>query len=359
MTYTIVSARSITTPLHALISLAGTSGTGKTRSAMELAAGLADDGKPLLVDTEAGRGLYLREQFDFDYMDFSPVDGEGSLVGYTPERYIEALDAAEEHGNSVIVFDSFTHVWEGINGVLELQNKELDRLAGDDPYKRGQLGFTAWGEPKKRYRRLLHRIIQARAHVILCIRAKERPGQWRNGEMKYLSKSKIRREDLPWDVAADKDLVYEMTCSFMLTPERVGVPIPLKLNDEHMHCFPRGEMISRASGKALLEWSRAGGSGDKELLDHARAEARKGAKAMNAMWQKLSKADRGKLSGIMDELHQLVAEADVAPETDTPFGQEAADDDGKGLSPEDEERIRREIAERDRELEGVAETEPA
>lgn len=327
MTYHFKMASEITEPLHVLVALAGGSGCGKTYSALALAEGLSE-GKPFaVIDTEAGRAMHYRNRFEFAHCDFTPFDDAGNLAGYSPERYIEVIDAAEKAGYPVIVVDSFSHVWEGIGGVLEMQAKAVERMSGGDDAKRERVNMIAWADVKPRYRRLLHRIIQCRAHVILCVRAKERVGQFKNGKIQYVGKSKIRREDLGWDVAADKDMVFEMTTSFLLTSERIGVPIPLKLNDEHQHAFPHNAQITPKSGAALLAWSKGQtGSGDKELLDNARAEARKGYDAINALWKRSDDGARAKLRPVLPELQRLAREAEASV-GDTPFG--PGDDDAE------------------------------
>lgn len=339
MTYHFRMASEITEPLHTLVALAGGSGCGKTYSALALAEGLADGETFAVIDTEAGRAMHYRSRFDFAHCDFTPFDDKGDLTGYSPERYIDVLDAAEKAGYPVIVIDSFSHVWEGIGGVLELHAEAVDRMARGDDSKRDRVSMIGWAGVKPRYRRLLHRLIQCRAHVILCIRAKERPEGIK-------SVSKIRRPDLRWDVAADKDLVFEMTSSLLLLPEMAGVPIPIKLNDEHRRAFPHQQQINAKSGAELLAWSKGEiGTGDKDLIDRARAAARQGYDAINQMWKKLGEGDRDKLMPLMKELKTIAAEAERGV-GDAPFGPDGSEDKDEGAAHqrETERQAEREIA---------------
>ncbi len=332
MTFKFVRASDIKEPLHVLMAVSGASGTGKTHSAMRIASTLSK-GKPFcVIDTEAGRARHKQSQFEFDHLDFTPFEKK-ELVGYPPERYIAVIDAAEAAGYPVIVIDSFSHVWEGINGVLELHDQALQAMASGDAALMDKLSIAAWGKVKPRYRKLLHRLIQCRAHVILCIRAKERVGAMRGGKMKYVGKSKIRREDLPFDIAADKDLIFEMTASFLLMPEKVGVPVPLKLPDELVRAFPVDRQLSETAGDILLKWSESNGGatlGDKTIIDKARAEARKGFDAVNKFWKGLKDDDKDLVRPFLAELKRLADEADRATD-EIPFERE---DDDQPVQPE-------------------------
>ena len=97
-----------------MISLSGVSGSGKTYSALLLAAGLAGpDGTVVLIDTENFRGALYSD---------SPGIMKALPRGYqiialdppfSPERYTEALQLAEKSGSTVTVVDSATHEYEG------------------------------------------------------------------------------------------------------------------------------------------------------------------------------------------------------------------------------------------------------
>jgi hypothetical protein len=164
--------------------------------------------------------------------------------------------------------------------------------------------------------------------VILCIRAKERIAQPRGG---YLGKSKIRQEGIGWDVACDKDLIFEMTAAFLLTPERIGVPTTLKLPDELIRAFPAEAQLDEKTGEIIKKWSTSGGASgqsDKTLIDSARAEARKGYVAINAFWkaQKDVAGAQDLLRPVMGELKRIATEADKVDD-DIPFDK---DNDAEG-----------------------------
>jgi hypothetical protein len=58
------------------------------------------------------------------------VRSRRSRAPFSPARYSEAIAAADKAGYPVIVVDSFSHEWAGDGGVLDMQEAELDRMAG-------------------------------------------------------------------------------------------------------------------------------------------------------------------------------------------------------------------------------------
>ena len=123
-----------------LIGMAGGTGAGKTFSALRLASGIAGNRPFALIDTEAGRAKHYADQFKFDHGDLT--------APFSPHAYAEAIAAADKAGYPVIVVDSVSHLWAGDGGVLDMQEKELDRMAGDDWKKREGCKMAAWIKPK-------------------------------------------------------------------------------------------------------------------------------------------------------------------------------------------------------------------
>lgn len=324
-----LSADEINRPLPISIGLSGGSGTGKTYSALLLARGIASElagpGAPIaFVDTENRRGLHYRDAFPEilgHYVDFGPEIG-GKMVGYPPERWIDLFNFIEKSGARALVIDSFSAAWEGINGVLDLQAAELERLAGGDEKKAERVGQLAWAAIKPRYRRLINRIIQSSVPTIICTRAKpvmQNPDYKGGGNARP---TKTRRKDVPWDVAADADLIFEMTAMAILDPAHPGAPrYQIKVADQFKRLLPADQPISEAAGREMAKWSKRQSSAqqDKALMDAARAKAREGKAAMRAYWQALSADQTTILSTILKELQDTAAEADQAPADADPF----------------------------------------
>jgi hypothetical protein len=235
-----------------LIGLMGSSGSGKTFTAMRLASGIAA-GKPFaVIDTEAGRAKHYADQFKFDHGDLKPP--------FTPAAYADAIAAADDADYPVIVVDSCSHEWAGDGGVLDMQEDELERMAGQDWAKRERVKMAAWIRPKMAHKHMVQKLLQVRAHLILCFRAEEKIEMVKDeqGKLKIVPKKSLVGLD-GWIPVCEKNLPYELTASFLLTADHPGVPKPIKLQEQHRILFPLDKPITEESGRAIADWA-AGGS---------------------------------------------------------------------------------------------------
>lgn len=240
-----------------LIGLAGGTGSGKTYSAMRLASGISA-GKPFaVIDTEAGRAKHYADQFKFDHGDLKPP--------FRPDAYIDAIIAADKAGYPVIVVDSMSHVWAGDGGILDWQEEELERMSGGDWQKAERVKMASWIKPKMSHKKMVAKLLQVRAHLILCFRAEEKM------EMaKRNNKTVIVPKEGPtglngWMPVCEKSLPFELTTSFLLTAEKPGMPLPIKLQEQHKEMFPSNKHIDEDSGKRVLAWAAGGKT---ETVDH-------------------------------------------------------------------------------------------
>lgn len=349
----------INDPLTLSIGLSGGSGTGKTYTALLMARGIAEvvtgrKGAPIgYVDTENRRALHYKATFpEMMHFDMKAVNDAGEVIGFGPERWIEVIDAAEAAGLPVVILDSFSHAWEGVGGVLDLHATTLDRLTRGDDSKKDARSQLAWAEVKPKYRRLIDRIVRAKTNIIICTRAK--PVMQARGE--NARPTKTRRKDVPWDPACDGDLMFEMTTMVILDPSAPGCPVhQIKVADQFKTLLNPRAPMGAETGRAMAEWARGQGEAQrqKELLDLARNIARGGSEAFKAWWA----SDEGRTARpivrtIIDDLQRIAGEADNATEqqdSDNPFMRATTATD-----PEIEAQIRREIADRDAQLEGQA-----
>jgi hypothetical protein len=232
-----------------LIGLIGASGSGKTYTAMRLAAGISGDRRFAVIDTEAGRAKHYAEAFKFDHGDLAPP--------FRPNNYAEAIKAADEAGYPVIVVDSASHEHAGEGGLLDWHDAELDRMAGEDWKRREACNMAAWIKPKGEHKKMVQRLLQVRAHLILCFRAEEKVEMVRgdDGKMKIVPK-KSPTGIHGWTPICEKNLPYELTASFLLTADAPGVPKPIKLQEQHRTLFPLDKPITEDSGKRLAEWAK-------------------------------------------------------------------------------------------------------
>lgn len=231
-----------------LIGLAGASGSGKTYSAMRLASGIAD-GKPFaVIDTEAGRAKHYADQFRFDHGDLKPP--------FRPAAYAEAIAAADAAGYPVIVVDSASHEHAGEGGLLDFHESELDRMAGDDWKKREAVKMAAWIKPKSEHKRFVSKLLQIRAHLILCFRAEEKIEMVRGEGGRIEVRKKVTTTGLDgWVPISEKNLPYELTVSLLLIASNPGIPLPIKLQAQHKALFPLDQAINEQAGQRLAAWA--------------------------------------------------------------------------------------------------------
>lgn len=233
-----------------IIMLSGGTGSGKTFSAMRLASGIAGSKPFAVIDTEAGRAKHYADQFTFDHGDLAPP--------FRPDAYAEAIMAADKAGYPVIVVDSVSHVWAGDGGVLDWQDDELARMAGDDYAKRERVKMAAWIKPKMAHKQMVQKLLQIRAHLILCARAEEKIEMVRkDGKLEVVPKVTPTGKD-GWVPVCEKNLPFEATASFLLLASEPGIPHPIKLQEQHKALFPAGKPINEDSGKRIAEWAQGG-----------------------------------------------------------------------------------------------------
>jgi hypothetical protein len=147
----------------------------------------------------------------------------------------------------VIVVDSASHEWYGDGGCLDWH----DEIMGGDQKK----NLSAWIEPKKAHKRMVTRLLQLNAHVILCFRAEPKVEVTADG--KYVAKKSLTGLD-GWIPIAEKNLPYELTASFLLMADKPGVPLPIKLYGKHRPFVPLDKPLDESVGEALAEWAAGG-----------------------------------------------------------------------------------------------------
>ena len=234
-----------------IIILSGPSGSGKTFSALRLASGISGEKPFALIDTESGRALHYADQFRFEHGDMKPP--------FSPMAYAETIATADKAGYPVIVVDSFSHEHAGDGGLLDYHETELQRMAGDDWKKREACKMAAWIKPKSDHKRMVSRLLQVRAHLILCLRAEEKIDIKRGegGKMEIVKKQVATGLD-GWVPICEKNLPYEATASFLLMATKPGFPMPIKLQEQHKGFFPLDRPIDESAGTRIAEWAAGG-----------------------------------------------------------------------------------------------------
>ena len=225
-----------------LIGAYGESGTGKTMSALLLARGfVGPQGSIVLIDTENRRGSF--------YSDVIP-GGFGTIQlqePFSPARYMEAIQAAEDGGAQIIVIDSMSHEHEGIGGVLD--------MAADNESRSGRPGLHNWKTPKMEHAKLMQRLMRSRVPVICCIRAKYKTRQKKDER----GKAAIVKDDFTSPIQAE-DFIFEMTAHFETMPDHT-IHLTKCSHPSLRDCFPEDykEPISIKHGELIAKWANGPG----------------------------------------------------------------------------------------------------
>lgn len=276
-----------------LIQLFGGPRSGKTRTALNLARGIAGPtGKIGVLDTESGRAHLYDDKVPGGYF-------VGELTPpFTPDRYRQSIEQFVEFGADVLVIDSFSHVWQGPGGVLE---------AADQQEANGKKGLQKWLKPKVEYRKLVGFLLSTRIHIIFCSRAKQ-PVEER------VVDGKKTMVTLPWEPIQDKQLKYEMTLvlpmvyhgSYETDPDRVKIP------DDLAHLFT-GQKLTIETGAEIAKWI-----GGAQPINHAHELLRKrandaamdGTDAFRAFWKGIRQPDRVVLQPSLENYQSIAKAAD-------------------------------------------------
>lgn len=149
---------------RARIGIQGPAGSGKTKSLLRIAEGLAKGGQIGLVDTERGSALT-----------YATVPGRPELGGHTflhlpmdthdPRHLTGVVAEAERIGLAVLGIDSWSHFWNGRGGLLEIVEK-----AGSSAGSGGTFGGWRTGNPIEQA--MLDALLNFRGHLIVTMRTK-------------------------------------------------------------------------------------------------------------------------------------------------------------------------------------------
>ncbi len=289
-----------------LIGLVGPSSSGKTFSALRLAMGIqaVSGGSIFGIDTEARRMLHYADKFKFQHVEFK--EPFGSL------RYLEALQYCVGEGAGVIIVDSMSHEHESVGGMIDFQEKELERLCKGDDGKREKMKMLAWSKPKAHRRTLINGILRLNCNFIFCFRAKHisKPVK-KNGKTEVVDQGFVP--------IAGEDFVYEQTACCFLPPKSGGVPnwnpenpgeqMMAKLPEQFRGILDTGNPLDEDTGRRLAEWAKGGAPVDP--LPAGREAASRGEAALKTWWESLNNVQRAALKKVLkDELKPLAQQVD-------------------------------------------------
>ncbi|QDX29507.1 ATP-binding protein [Dickeya poaceiphila] len=238
------------------LALTGPSGSGKTYSALLVAKGIG--GKIAVIDTEKGSASLYSDIADFDVLELEPP--------FSPERFIEAIHAAEIAEYDTLIIDSITHEWAGVGGCLEL----VDTIAKNK--FRGN-SWSVWSEINPRHRLFLDAILRSNMHIIATMRSKTETAQVEENGRKKVAKLGMKseqRDGVEYEFTTVLDIGHE-THHAIASKDRTKI-------------FSNADpvILSEAVGARLLEWLDSGVNQHDEALKHF-TEAAASAKSVDEL----------------------------------------------------------------------------
>ncbi|MBD2785422.1 AAA family ATPase [Xenorhabdus sp. DI] len=217
------------------LALTGPSGSGKTYSALTIARGMG--GTTAVIDTEKGSASLYSDRFNFDVLELDPP--------FSPDRFIEAINAAQAAGYDNLIIDSITHEWSGTGGCLEM----LDGLA--KAKYRGNT-WSAWSDITPRHNKFLDAILRSDVNIIATMRSKTETAQVDTGNGKKrvdkLGMKSEQRDGVEYEFTTVLDLNHE-THTATASKDRTG----LFSNTDFT-------VIDESTGKRLMDWLSDGRS---------------------------------------------------------------------------------------------------
>jgi len=217
------------------LAIIGPAGSGKTYSSLVIAMGLVGEGgKIALVDTENGSGELYSHLCEYDVAPLTPP--------FSPEKYIEAIKAAEKMGYDVLIIDSLSHAWAGQGGILDIQDKAAKAVKNF---------FAAWREVTPMHNRLVDAMLHANLHIIVTMRAKtayevQQDGQGCVKPVK-IGLAPIQRDGLEYEFTVVLDLAIDGHVA-SVSKDRTGL-----LDGQFFTPTPD-------TGRVLRDWLESGAS---------------------------------------------------------------------------------------------------
>lgn len=295
-----------------ILAIAGPSSSGKTLTALLVAAGLAGPGGRVgLIDAENGRGtMYADDPFILKAYPngYEVVDLPSP---WTPRRYIACIDAVEAAGCNVCVIDQASNEWEGEGGCTDIAEKDKGR----------------WNNAKREHKRFMSRLLYSNMHIVVCLRAREK------SRIIPKEKSPTGKEIIePLGILpiCEKGFMHEMLLSFLIEDSKTHLAIPVKIPGPLRHLFMspsdykavlarhgvsaledatgdrlekllvdltaamKPKLMSASDGEAIARWNNSGSAMDEteRLEKRARAAAEIGTEEFRALWKAASPKER-------------------------------------------------------------------
>lgn len=216
------------------LGLSAVAGGGKTYSALLLAKGLVNDwDKIAVIDTENNSASLYSHLGEFNTIELT--------APYSPERYIQAIDACVNAGMECIIIDSITHEWDGKGGCLEIADQVTQASNSKNSY-------TAWAKVTPRHQAFIDKILQCPAHVITTVRRKQDYDMVKDGNKTQVVKVGMKE-------VTREGFEYELTCNFNLETSHYCTA-----SKDRTGLFMGKDpfIVTEETGKLIKEWCESG-----------------------------------------------------------------------------------------------------
>lgn len=223
--------------IYVKMALMAPSGGGKTYGSLRVATGMAEeikketgkDAKILLANTEAKRGYYYANEFNYDIVDIEPP--------HNPEKYVELIDFAVQEGYDILIIDSSSHEWEGKGGCLELHQQ-----AGGT--------YQAWSKVTPRHNKFIQAIADSPIHIIATMRGKDQY------EMTKDEKGRATVQKLGIGGKQRDGFEYEFTCTFLI--DQATNTATIQKDNTHIFNKEGLTILSEEHGHKIIQWANSG-----------------------------------------------------------------------------------------------------
>lgn len=234
--------------------LYGPTNSGKTMSGLYLAKGLSGDwSKIAVIDTEGNRASHYAFLGDYMVLELE--------APYTPEKYLAAIDYLEENeGVETIIIDSFSHIWIGMGGMLDIVKSGAS-----------QNDFVNWKAVDQVTYRLVDKILKPKKHLICTARSKMKY------ELQKNDKGKLEPTRIGLQPQLRSGLEYEFIVGFSIDSQHQAT---CTKDTTFMFTDFKNTMLDSYHGEWLRKWADnipkeeivAGTSTQSELVEKICAE---------------------------------------------------------------------------------------
>lgn len=240
------------------LGISAPSGGGKTMGSLLLAYGLMKQKYPTLKEEDLWGKIVVVDTENKSGELFVGADANGVRIGgynaitleapFTAEKYIQAMNLAEENKLEVCILDSTSHLWSGSGGLLDQQNAAT---------KRGGNSYTAWRDITPMHNLFVERMLQANMHIIATMRSKQEYVQEKD---EHSGKTTVRKIGL--EPEQRKGMEYEFTVFIEIDAEHhaYGAKDRTTLIDRQTF------VITPDIGKKLMRWLMSSDDSGDEIV---------------------------------------------------------------------------------------------